>query len=140
MYNQLLSIGSVVLLKGEGKKLMVIGYYGVDSKGTNVDYMGVTYPEGYISSNTIIGFNQNEVIQVLHEGYKDIEQERFFTELNAYQNGNAIQSSPTVPFVNPTAQVQQPVQQSPQVQQAAPIQMPVRVNNTNSNENIDTFE
>ena len=143
MYNQLLSIGSVVLLKGEGKKVMVIGYYGVNSQGTNVDYMGVTYPEGYISSTDIVGFNQNEVIQVLHEGYKDVEQERFFTELNAYQNGANVQSSPTVPFVNQTV----PVQNTQAVQQSTPVEMPTPVQNLNpqNNTNVtkqdyDTFQ
>ncbi len=133
MYNQLLSIGSVVLLKGEGKKLMVIGYYGVDTNGTNVDYMAVTYPEGYVRSTEIVGFNQNEVIQVLHEGYKDIEQERFFTELSAFQNGIGTQSSATVPFVNTPA----PTQNTVPVQN---IQMPQSANPQNNNEDIDTFE
>lgn len=111
MINGYLAIGSVVMVKGEGKKLMVIGYYGVDPSGKQVDYMGVTYPEGYMSSETIVGFNQNEVLQVLHEGYKDIEQERFYQELAAYAAGVGSQSSPTVPFVNtPTQPVQQSVQ------------------------------
>ena len=132
MYNQLLSIGSVVLLKGEGKKLMLIGYFGVDSRGTSVDYMGVPYPEGYISSDTIVGFNQNEVIQVLHEGYKDVEQERFFTELNAYKNGTHIQSNATVPYVKETV----PVQNTQPVQQSVPNQ-----NNPNTiNQDYDTFQ
>ena len=114
MVNGYLAIGSVVMIKGEGKKLMVIGYYGEDKSGKAVDYMAVTYPEGYLSADIIIGFNQNEVLQVLHEGYKDVEQERFYRELAAYASGVGAQSSPTVPFVNtPT----QPVQQTQAVQQ-----------------------
>ena len=108
MVNGYLAIGSVVMIKGEGKKLMVIGYYGVDPSGKAVDYMAVTYPEGFVDANTIVGFNQNEIQQVIHEGYKDVEQERFFVELNGYLQGMSAQSTPTVPFVNnPTQTVQQ---------------------------------
>lgn len=129
MYNQYLSIGSVVLLKGEGKKVMLIGYYGVDPSGKNVDYMGVVYPEGFITPNEIVGFNQTEVLQVLHEGYKDLEQERFFNELRAFEQGISTQSRPTVPYQKETV----PVTQNTQTVQATQI--------TNvSNEDIDTFE
>ena len=128
MYNQYLAIGTVVMLKGEGKKVMVIGYFGQDSQGHNVDYMGVVYPQGYLSEDAIVGFDQNEVIQVLHEGYKDLEQERFFNQLRAYEEGMEVQSSPTVPYQKPTV----PVNQNPQS-----VQMP-QVNN--NQEDIDTFE
>ena len=120
MYNSYLAIGSVVMLKGEGKKMMVIGYYGIDTDGKRVDYMGVTYPEGFIDADTIIGFNQNEVLQVLHEGYKDVEQERFYSELSAYAKGVSTQSTATVPFVNTPTQ-------------------PVQGSNTNDNSDIDTI-
>ena len=123
MYNTYLAIGSIVMLKGEGKKIMVIGYCGLDGNGKASDYMGVTYPEGYMNADSIIGFNEIEVLQVLHEGYKDVEQDRYFNELSAFLKGINTQKKPTVPFVNtPT----QPVQS---VQQTVP----------NDNEDIDTI-
>lgn len=130
MYNQFLGIGSVVLLKGEGKKVMVIGYYGMDQTGRTVDYMGVVYPEGFFTPEKIVGFDQTEVMQVLHEGYKDIEQERYFADLRAFENGFSNQSKPTVPYQKATV----PVQQSTQTVQTQ------QINPTTSNENIDTFE
>ena len=63
MYNTYLSIGTVLMLKGEGKKVMVIGYLGYDKTGKAADYMGVTYPEGYMSSDSIIGFNETEILE-----------------------------------------------------------------------------
>ena len=104
MHNTYLSIGTVLMLKGEGKKVMVIGYLGNDGAGKEAEYMGVTFPEGYMSSDTIIGFNGNEVIQILHEGYKDIEQERFFNEITAYLQGVPNQNTQTVPFVDKPTQ------------------------------------
>ena len=132
MYNSYLAIGTVVMLKGEGKKVMIIGYYGRDTQDKAVDYMGVTYPEGYLSADAIVGFNQNEVLQVLHEGYKDLEQERFYGELSAFAQGLTKQSTPTVPFVNtptqPVQQVQQPNQET--------VQQPISQSN---NDDIDTI-
>ena len=126
MYNTYLAIGTIVMLKGEGKKVMVIGYYGVDNNGKSVDYMGVTYPEGFMDPDTIVGFNQNEVIQVLHEGYKDVEQDRFYTELKAFAEGMSTQRTATVPFVNTPTQVVQTPQQ-------------VQSNVQNDNNDIDTI-
>ena len=37
MQDKFLPIGSVVLLKGEGKKVMIIGYYGLDQTGKTVE-------------------------------------------------------------------------------------------------------
>lgn len=130
MYNQFLGIGSVVLLKGEGKKVMIIGYYGLDQTGKTVDYMGVVYPEGYFTPDKIVGFDQLDVLQVLHEGYKDIEQERFFTDLRAFNQGLSNQTKATVPYQKPTV----PVQQSTQTVQTQQINTPT------NNEDIDTFE
>ena len=104
MNSTYLSIGTVLMLRGEGKKVMVIGYLGTDDNGKEVDYMAVTYPEGYMSAENIVGFNKNEVLQILHEGYRDVEQERFFNEITAYLQGVSTQNSPTVPFVNTPTQ------------------------------------
>jgi len=54
MFKELLPIGSVVLLKGGIKKIMVTGIKPVskdDDDGTEqeYDYIGVIYPEGYLN-------------------------------------------------------------------------------------------
>ena len=98
MNTRYLPIGSVVLLRGGAKKLMVIGYFGIEPNGDQVEYMGVTYPEGYLDYREIIGFNKVEVQEVLFEGYKDIEQNNLFTQLDAYASGLMTQQTATVPF------------------------------------------
>ena len=48
----LLPIGSVVLLKDATKKLVIIGILQVNPSENKIyDYLGVPYPEGYVSSD-----------------------------------------------------------------------------------------
>ena len=112
MNTRYLPIGSIVILRGGAKKLMVVGYYGVNPNGEQVDYMGVTYPEGYLDYREIVGFNQVEVQEILFEGYKDMEQNNLFVQLDAYANGLASEQSATVPY---TAKVQTTQNQNPNI-------------------------
>ena len=100
MNTRYLPIGSIVLLRGGAKKLMVVGYFGVNPDGEQVDYMGVVYPEGYLDYKEIIGFNRVEVQEILFEGYKDIEQNNLFVQLDAYANGRVAEQTATVPFTD----------------------------------------
>ena len=52
MYKELLPIGSVVLLRDAMKKLMIIGIKPVkaDEPDKMYDYIGVLYPEGFLSN------------------------------------------------------------------------------------------
>ena len=76
MNEKYLPIGTVVLLKGAEKKVMITSYLiftnGEDKK--MFDYGGCTYPEGVIESNYTVGFNHNEIDKVIHLGYIDDEQ------------------------------------------------------------------
>jgi len=84
MIKDLLPIGSVVLLKKEEeKKLMVMGI-----KATNVggdekeyDYSGILYPEGYVGDELIYAFNHGDIGEVFHRGYEDKERDAFIKEL-----------------------------------------------------------
>lgn len=107
MNGNYLPIGSVVMLRGGAKKLMVIGYFGGDEEGSQVDYMGVVYPEGFIEADRIIGFNRPEIQEIIFEGYKSAEQVSLFTQLDGYVNGMQFNQSPTVPLTQNTQQVQQ---------------------------------
>ena len=71
MYNTYLSIGTVLMLKGEGKKVMVIGYLGYDKTGKAADYMGVTYPEGYMKDIKML--NKIDSLMKLQLMYKDYQ-------------------------------------------------------------------
>ena len=67
-----LPIGSVVLLKGGLKKVMIIGFF-MNSKIDNItyDYSGCIYPEGFLSNNKLILFNENQIDKVLYMGLID---------------------------------------------------------------------
>lgn len=79
MINGLLPIGSVVLLTGSTKKVMIIG---VCQKGASDpkkiwDYTGVVFPEGFLSPDKMFMFNNDQIAQVFALGYQDAEQLAF---------------------------------------------------------------
>ncbi len=76
-----LPIGTVVLLKGGKKEVMILSYglmpqgdivedgKQVSGLGKIYDYGGCTYPEGLISSNQILGFNHEQIERICYKGY-----------------------------------------------------------------------
>ena len=79
MFNELLPIGSVVLLKGGLRKLVIIGVKPVrPEKPENVyDYLGVLYPEGYLGGNSCFLFNHSDINDIIHLGYDNPERKDF---------------------------------------------------------------
>ena len=77
-----LPIGTVVLLKDGNKKVMIISYLifptGSDEHKEMYDYGGCTFPEGVIDSKIGIGFNHEQIAEVIHMGLEDDE----YSELN----------------------------------------------------------
>lgn len=81
-----LPVGTVVLLKGGKKELMIISYCIVPSgeaydkngkvtvENTMFDYGGCVYPEGMLSSDQIYAFNHDQIEKVLHKGYETDKQ------------------------------------------------------------------
>ena len=77
-----LPIGTVVLLKGGKKELMIISYCIVPSgeaydKNGKVeigdkmfDYGGCVYPEGMITSDQLFAFNHDQIAKVVYKGYE----------------------------------------------------------------------
>lgn len=80
-----LPIGSIVLLEGGVKKLMVIGIMEDISVGgekrNEYDYIGVLYPEGFISAASLLLFNHNQIKKVIHRGFEDDERELFLKRI-----------------------------------------------------------
>ena len=58
MNKEFLPVGSVVILKGGTKRVMVTGFCSIDNddKSKMYDYTGCLYPEGIINSNEICLF------------------------------------------------------------------------------------
>lgn len=77
----MLPLGSVIYLEEGNQKIMIVGrgvVYEDEETGESVfvDYMGCPYPEG-IDPNQTIFFNEENVDEVIYEGYKGKEEDRF---------------------------------------------------------------
>lgn len=67
-----LPIGTIVLLQGTDKPLMVYGRKQTHlESGREFDYIGCLYPEGYITDELTFFFNNDQISSVVHEGYSD---------------------------------------------------------------------
>ena len=80
-YNYL-PIGSVVRLKKGKKKVMITGFYvKTEENGKPYDYVGCLYPEGIISSDNNLVFNNDQIDEIFFLGYTNIEEQEFKTKL-----------------------------------------------------------
>ena len=79
MNKNCLPVGSVVLLRGGAKKLMIIGIQAVSQDEDNrvYDYMGVLYPEGFIGEDDIFLFDHADINDVVFTGYDNPERQEF---------------------------------------------------------------
>lgn len=87
MFSELLPIGSVVTLEGGVKKVMITGIKPVKETEPDVvyDYIGVPYPEGYLSSAYQVLFDHSDINDVVFMGYSNPERERFIAFLQETQ-------------------------------------------------------
>lgn len=78
-----LPIGSVVLLKGGKKKLMITGYcMKIEEEPDKIyDYNGCLFPEGEIKSNLTSVFDHKQIEEVFFVGYKNEETDEFFDSI-----------------------------------------------------------
>lgn len=74
MYKDLLPIGSVVMLKGGTKRIMICGRV-QNMSGTNTvyDYSACYYPEGIVDSDLFF-FNNDAIESVFFIGFQDKEE------------------------------------------------------------------
>ena len=78
MTDSLLPIGSVVLLKGAKKRLMICGRVQTDvSTGNVYDYSACLYPDGIVSSDELYMFNNGNIQKVFFVGFQDVEEFEF---------------------------------------------------------------
>lgn len=90
MNNELLPIGSVVLIGNSKKKVMIVGVCQKGGQDPNAiwDYTGVIFPEGYLDSEKMFLFNHNQISRIYALGYQDEEQMAF--KLKAEETINKI--------------------------------------------------
>lgn len=73
--NGLLPIGSVVLLKGGKKRVMVCGRMQIDNSTKKpYTYSGYLYPEGIINSDEMVLFNNEDIEKLYFIGFQDEEE------------------------------------------------------------------
>ena len=79
MFENLLPLGSVVLLKEGTRKLMLIGITQLAQDGSDeaYDYAAVLYPEGFLGAGETILFNQEDIEEVVFTGYDNPERAEF---------------------------------------------------------------
>ncbi len=82
MYKDMLPIGSVVLLKGGDKRVMICGRIQAKA-GENViyDYSACYYPEGIVDPSAMFFFNRDAIDTVYFVGFQDKEELDFRHEV-----------------------------------------------------------
>ncbi len=86
MDKNLLPIGSIILLDGASKKLMITGFHVIDTiNKKEYDYCGCLYPEGFMEKIAV--FNHSQIKEVLFKGMMDREYFEFKDKFNSiYQS------------------------------------------------------
>lgn len=81
----LLPIGTIVLLEGGEKRLMIYGVKQTDLETQEVyDYIGVAYPEGNMGEGTQFLFNHDQIREISFKGFEDEERADFVNKLADY--------------------------------------------------------
>lgn len=88
MFERVLPIGTIVLLKNAEKRVMIIGYCKYNGNDTSkiYDYAGCVYPEGYISPDTTALFNHEDIDVIFSLGFRDMVQYEFQGKLTEALN------------------------------------------------------
>lgn len=87
-----LPLGSVVLLKGATKKLIIVArglQINYNGKVQFFDYGGAQYPDG-IMGDQLAYFNHDGISKVVFKGYSDEDDENVVENINRYLAGNAV--------------------------------------------------
>jgi len=79
MKEKFLPIGTICEIKGNDKKVMIVGYLKTTFNNSlkTYDYIGVIYPEGMLAPNRICQFDVSDIINVLYRGLENEEYKKF---------------------------------------------------------------
>ncbi len=88
-FNELLPIGSVVILKNAIKRLMIFGVGQTNTADNKeYDYIGVMYPEGNMGEGSQYLFNHDDIQEVFYRGFEDDERDGFIERLQNFYEKN----------------------------------------------------
>ncbi len=86
---QMLPIGTIVLLKESTKRILIIGFFPQEYNDSKLyDYSGVPYPEGLIDSRKILLFNHKQIGKICHMSLEDEEEEIFMKRVQSIKEMN----------------------------------------------------
>ena len=90
-----LPVGTVVMLKGGSKRLMITGFCTMDVNDMNTmyDYCGCLYPEGIVKSDQNAVFNHDQIDKIYYIGYKDEEEVEFKKNLGELLNAGQVETT-----------------------------------------------
>lgn len=79
-----LPVGTVCLLKGGTKKVMITGFCSIPKENPKemYDYNGCLYPEGFLNSSQVCVFNNDQIDKILYLGFEDDEEKKFKENLD----------------------------------------------------------
>lgn len=115
-FEKYLPVGTVVMLKGGKKRVMITGFCSIaqEQEGKIFDYSGCLYPEGYLSANQVCLFDHEQIDKVYHLGLVDEEEKAFKVKLEGFMKnaGSNItsQSSPVEQPKVPTVEEEKTVE------------------------------
>ncbi len=91
MEEKYLPIGTVLLLKGGTKKVMINGYCAVteDNQNKIYDYRGCPFPEGVLESNGVALFDHSQINEIVHMGFRNDESIELSDKLEIIVNSKA---------------------------------------------------
>ena len=82
--NELLPIGSVVLLKDSTKRVMIVGLKQRQENEEKIwDYSGCLYPEGMLDPDHLFLFDHEQIQTLFFIGFQDGEGMTFMINLNS---------------------------------------------------------
>lgn len=112
-----LPIGTVVLLEGGTKRLMITGFCSIpgDEPDKIYDYTGCLYPEGFISSNEIALFNHDQIKEIYNLGLVDDEETKFKEELAEELDRIEQEENKTASVNTPNVDTPQTLDETPEV-------------------------
>ena len=84
MEEKYLPLGSVVMLKGGKKEIMITGYLTIpkDNRDVMYDYSAVLYPEGELDSDQVLAFNHADIDQVFFKGFENDASKEYVGKLD----------------------------------------------------------
>lgn len=98
MEEKYLPLGSVVILGGGKKELMITGYSmeTPEKPGKIFDYCGCIFPEGVIRSDLTCVFDHSQIDKIIFTGCKNEKAEKF---LNRLKERTTLKEKKTTPVI-----------------------------------------